>query len=97
MRLSAAQVAARVLEALEKGERIYTAVVVDSADRAMIGRRWWLSGRRSRGTLGSPALDAVVAGAVTVEAVVTIVPFAGPAFAPRAWFVATVPVPRRKS
>ena len=64
MRLSAARVAARVLEALEKGERIYTAVVVDSADPSMIGRRWWLSGRRSRGTLGSPALDAAVAAAV---------------------------------
>ena len=64
MRLSAARVAARVLEALEKGERIYTAVVVDAADGTMIGRRWWLSGERSRGTLGSPALDAAVAGAV---------------------------------
>lgn len=64
MRLSAARVAARVLEALDRGERIYTAVVVDSADRSMIGRRWWLSDRRSRGTLGSPSLDAAVAGAV---------------------------------
>ena len=63
-RISAAQAAARVLEALEKGERIYTAVVVESEDRSMIGRRWWLSGRRSRGTLGSPALDAAVAAAV---------------------------------
>ena len=64
MRISAAQVAARVLEALEKGERIHTAVVVDSPDRSLIGRRWWLSGRRTRGTLGSPALDEAVAAAV---------------------------------
>ncbi len=63
MRISAARVAARVLEALEKGERIVTAVVVDAADQSMIGRRWWLCGRRSRGTLGSLALDAVVAAA----------------------------------
>ncbi len=64
MRISAAQVAARVLEALEAGERIYTAVVVDAPDRSLIGRRWWLSGRRSRGTLGSPSLDEAVAAAV---------------------------------
>ncbi len=64
MRISAAQVAARVLEALEKGERIHTAVVVDAPDRSLIGRRWWLSGRRTRGTLGSPALDEAVAAAV---------------------------------
>ncbi len=63
MRLSAAQVAARVLEALEMGERIVTAVVVDATDKSMIGRRWWLCGRRSRGTLGSLALDAMVAAA----------------------------------
>ena len=64
MSLSPARVAARVLEALERGERIYTAVVTEAADRSLIGRRWWLSGRRSRGTLGSPALDAAVAAAV---------------------------------
>ena len=64
MTLSPAQVAARVLEALEKGERIYTAVVTHAADRSLIGRRWWLSGRRSRGTLGSRSLDEVVAAAV---------------------------------
>ena len=64
MRLSAAQVAARVLEALEKGERIHTAVVVDAPDPSLIGRRWWLSGRRTLGTLGSPALDEAVAAAV---------------------------------
>ena len=38
--LSAAQVAARVLEALEQGERIYTAVVTDAPDASLIGRRW---------------------------------------------------------
>ena len=65
MNPSAAQVAARVLEALEKGERIYTAVVTDAADASMIGRRWWLSGRRNGGTLGSPSLDREVAAAVT--------------------------------
>ncbi|MYA11324.1 MAG: hypothetical protein F4087_08810 [Gemmatimonadetes bacterium] len=63
MSLSAAQVAARVLEALEKGERIYTAVVTDAPDPSLIGRRWWLSGRRSRGTLGSRSLDEAVAAA----------------------------------
>ena len=55
---SPAQVAARVLDALEKGERIHTAVVTDSADPSLIGRRWWRSGRRNGGTLGSPSLDA---------------------------------------
>ena len=64
MTLSAAQVAARVLEALEEGERIYTAVVIDAPDRSLIGRRWWLSGRRNRGTLGSRPLDEAVAAAV---------------------------------
>ena len=64
MRISAARAAARVLEALERGERIYTAVVVDATDGTMIGRRWWLSGGRSRGTLGSPDLDEAVAAAV---------------------------------
>ena len=64
MNLSAAQVAARVLDALERGERIYTAVVTDAPDAALIGRRWWLSGTRSRGTLGSRSLDEGVAAAV---------------------------------
>ena len=64
MNLSAAEVAARVLEALEQGERIYTAVVTDAPDPSLIGRRWWLSGTRSRGTLGSPSLDEAVAAAV---------------------------------
>ena len=65
MNPSAARIAARVLEAMEKGERIYTAVVTDAADASMIGRRWWLSGRRNGGTLGSPSLDREVAAAVT--------------------------------
>ena len=64
MSLSAAQVAARVLEALDRGERIYTAVVTDAPDASLIGRRRWLSGSRSRGTLGSRGLDEAVAGAV---------------------------------
>ena len=64
MSLSAAQVAARVLEALEKGERIYTAVVTGAPDEAMIGRRWWLTQGRCRGTLGTAALDEAVAAAV---------------------------------
>ncbi len=64
MKLSATQVAARILEALEQGERIYTAVVTDAPDRSLIGRRWWLSGTHSRGTLGSPSLDEAVAAAV---------------------------------
>ncbi len=62
--LSAAQVAARVLEALEQGERIYTAVVTDAPDASLIGRRWWFCGTRSRGTLGSRLLDEAVAAAV---------------------------------
>ena len=64
MNPSPAQVAARVLEALEKGKRIYTAVVTASADVSLIGRRWWLSGRRHGGTLGSPSLDREVAAAL---------------------------------
>lgn len=64
MNPSAAQVAARVLEALGRGERIYTAVVTGARDPALIGRRWWLSGRRHGGSLGSPALDEAVAAAV---------------------------------
>lgn len=61
---SPAKVAARVLDALAKGERIHTAVVTDAADPSLIGRRWWHSGRRNGGTLGSPSLDAVVAAAL---------------------------------
>ncbi len=64
MNPSPAQVAARVLEALEKGERIHTAVVTDSTDPSLIGRRWWRSGRRHGGTLGSPSLDDEVAAAL---------------------------------
>ncbi len=64
MRLSATRVAARILEAVEKRERIYAAVVVDAADEAMIGRRRWLSRGRSRGTLGSPSLDEAVDAAL---------------------------------
>ena len=64
MNPSPARVAARVIEALEKGERIYTAVVTDAPDKSLIGRRWWLSGRHDGGTLGSPSLDEAVAGAV---------------------------------
>ena len=65
MNPSPARIAARVLEALQEGERIYTAVVTDAADTSMIGRRWWLSGRLHGGTLGSPSLDGEVAAAVT--------------------------------
>lgn len=64
MNPSPARIAARVLEALEQGERIHTAVVTDSADPGLIGRRWWRSGRRHGGTLGSPSLDAEVAAAL---------------------------------
>lgn len=64
MTISAAHVAARVLEALDRGERIYTAVVTDAPDPSLIGRRWWFSGRRTRGTLGSRSLDEAVAAAV---------------------------------
>ena len=64
MNLSAAQVAARVLEALDQGERIYTAVVTDAPDAALIGRRWWLCGTRSHGTLGNRSLDEAVAAGV---------------------------------
>ena len=61
---SPAQVAARVLEARARGERIYTAVVTASPDASLIGRRWWRSGRRHEGTLGSPSLDAELAAAL---------------------------------
>ena len=64
MNPSPARLAARVLEALERGERIYTAVVTGSADASLIGRRWWRSGRRHGGTLGSPSLDESVAAAL---------------------------------
>ena len=64
MNPSPAQIAARVLDALDRGERIFTAVVTDSADSSLIGRRWWRSGRRDGGTLGSPSLDAEVAAAL---------------------------------
>ena len=64
MNPSPAEVAARVLVALEKGERIHTAIVTASADASLIGRRWWLSGRRHGGTLGSPSLDREVAAAL---------------------------------
>lgn len=64
MNPSPAQVAARVLDALEKGERIHTAVVTDSGDASLIGRRWWGSGKRNGGTLGSPSLDEKVAAAL---------------------------------
>jgi len=57
-------VAARVLEALARGERIHTAVVTASGDASLIGRRRWLSGRRHGGTLGSPSLDEAVAAAL---------------------------------
>ena len=64
MNPSPAQVAVRVLAALERGERICTAVVTASPDPSLIGRRWWLSGRRHGGTLGSPSLDGEVAAAL---------------------------------
>ena len=64
MNPSPAQIAARVLDALDRGERICTAVVTDSTDSSLIGRRWWRSGRRDGGTLGSPSLDAKVAAAL---------------------------------
>ncbi len=64
MTISAAQVAARVLKALGEGRRIHTAVVTDAPDRSLIGRRWWLSGRRTGGTLGSRSLDEAVAAAI---------------------------------
>ena len=64
MNPSPAHVAARVLAARERGERIFTAVVTASADTSLIGRRWWLSGGRDGGTLGSPSLDAAVAAAL---------------------------------
>ena len=64
MNPSPAQMAVRVLTALERGERICTAVVTDSTDASLIGRRWWRSGRRHGGTLGSPSLDAEVAAAL---------------------------------
>ncbi len=64
MNPSAAQIAARVLKALDEGERIYTAVVTGASESALIGRRWWLSGRRHGGTLGSPSLDEAVAAAM---------------------------------
>ena len=56
--------AARVLDALDRGERIYTAVVTESDDSSLIGRRWWHSGGRHGGTLGSPSLDDQVAAAL---------------------------------
>ena len=56
--------AARILEALEKGERIYTAVVTGSSDASLIGRRWWRSRRRHGGTLGSRYLNDQVAAAL---------------------------------
>ena len=61
---SPAQVAAAILAALKSGRRIYTAVVTDSPDKAVIGRRWWLSWGVTHGSLGSPALDETVAAAV---------------------------------
>ena len=64
MNPSPSQVAARVLAALEKGERIYTAVVTASPDPSLVGRRWWLSRGRHGGTLGTPALDGKVAEAL---------------------------------
>ncbi len=61
--LSAARIAARVLEALARGERIHTAVVVEASDQALVGRRrWWSSRRLNGGTLGSRSLDEAVAG-----------------------------------
>ena len=65
MNPSPVRIAARVLEALDQGERIYTAVVTESDDPSLIGRRWWHSGRRHGGTLGSPSLDAGVAAALS--------------------------------
>lgn len=64
MNPSPARIAARVLDALEQGERIYTAVVTVSDDSSLVGRRWWHSGRRHGGTLGSPSLDEQVAAAL---------------------------------
>ena len=55
------QVAALVLEATGRGESVHTAVVVDASDSSLVGRRWWVSGDRQGGTLGSAALDRVVA------------------------------------
>ena len=64
MNPSPVQIAGRVLAALERGERICTAVVTASPDDSLIGRRWWRSGTRLGGTLGSPALDGKVAAAL---------------------------------
>lgn len=64
MNPSPAQVAARVIAALERGERIYTAVVTASPDPSLIGLRRWLSRGRHGGTLGSPSLDVEVDAAL---------------------------------
>ncbi len=60
---SAADVAARVLRAVARGERIHTAVVTEAPDRALVGRRWWRTAGASGGTLGAAALDEAVARA----------------------------------
>jgi len=63
-RVSAAQVAAAVLEAVAEGRRIFTAVVAECAEGRRAGLRSWRSGGRAQGTLGHPALDDAVARAL---------------------------------
>ncbi len=64
-RPSAAEIAQRILEALGAGKRIHTAVVVESSEPSLVGRRWWESDGRSGGTLGSRALNDAVAARLT--------------------------------
>ena len=57
---SAADAAEAVLEAVDAGLRICTAVVVECDDEDLVGLRWWRCGDQTRGTLGHPALDEAV-------------------------------------
>ncbi len=62
--VSAADAAVAVLDAVARGNRIVTAVVTESADGRIVGKRSWRSGDRAEGTLGHPSLDDAVSRAL---------------------------------
>ena len=59
--MNAAEAARLAAAALAGGEPIVSAVVVESAEPALVGRRMVVCAGRQKGTLGDPGLDARVA------------------------------------
>ncbi len=64
MNPSAAEVAACVLKAVARGERVYTAVITDDPGRSLTGRRLWWAETDGGGSLGARGRDEAVAKAV---------------------------------